>query len=201
MWPPAFIWTGFDGGVVMTALLVVAFRSRLRLQGFITGRQFHDLGMLVFAFSVFWMYLNWAQYIVIWYGQLPFEQSFFIQRFGAPYGPIASSAVILIFVLPFFGLLTRPPKKVPAVLGFFCILVLVGEWLQRYLEVYPPLERTPTLPMGFAEIGIGIGFLGLFLAAYLWYLRRIPVLPSPATLAARGSAVVAAPAPAAVATE
>ncbi|HET7321241.1 MAG TPA: hypothetical protein VFI96_02020, partial [Longimicrobiaceae bacterium] len=109
MFPPAFIWTGFDGGVVLTAIMVAVFYRRMRLESFVTERQFHDLGMLVFAFSVFWMYLNWGQYIVIWYGQLPFEQIFFIKRFEAPYGPIASAVVIFIFVLPFLGLLSKTP--------------------------------------------------------------------------------------------
>jgi hypothetical protein len=193
MFPVAFFWTGFHGGVAATAIAVVLLRSRMGLDSFITVRQFHDLGKLVFAFSVFWMYLNWSQYIVIWYALLPWEQEFFVKRFGDLYGPISGAVVILVFVLPFVGLLTRPPKKAPPVLAFFCTLILVGHWLERFLLIAPSMWEGEELPLGVPEIAVGLGFLGLFLASYLWYLRRAPILPSPAALAARGSAVVAVP--------
>src|SRR5690606_31070040 len=119
----AFFWAAFQGGVAATAIAVVVLRPVLRLEPFITGRQFHDLGKLVFAFSVFWMYLNWSQYIVIWYGLLPWEQPYFVNRFAEPFGVVAATVVILVFVLPFFGLLTKPPKRVPAILAFFAGLV------------------------------------------------------------------------------
>jgi hypothetical protein len=181
--------------VCATAIAVALLRSRTRLEDYITARQSHDLGKLIFAFAVFWMYLNWGQYIVIWYGLLPHEQEFFVRRFVAPFGPIASAVVILVFVVPFFGLLTRPPKMIFGILAGFATLILIGGWLERYLNVYPALfEGGTELPLGVTEVGIGLGFLGLFLACYLWWMRRFPILPSPATLAARGSPIIAVPA-------
>jgi hypothetical protein len=196
MFPVAFFWAGFHGGVAATAIAIAFLRSRTRLESYITPRQSHDLGKLIFAFSVFWMYLNWAQYIVIWYGLIPNEQTYFVNRFVHPFGGIASSVVILVFVLPFFGLLTRPPKMFFGIVAFFGGLILVGDWLERYLLVYPALyEGGPekSLPLALPEIAIGLGFLGLFAASYLWYAARFPLLPSPASLKARGSAVVAVP--------
>lgn len=194
MFPVAFFWTGFHGGVAATAIAATLLRSRLRLHDFITPRQYHDLGKLVFAFSVFWMYLNWSQFIVVWYGLLPWEQEWFVNRFEAPFGIIAQAVVILVFVLPFFGLLARAPKMVPQVLAGFSVLILIGHWLERFLLIYPSLWEGEALPLGFAEIGIGLGFMGLFLASYLWFARSYPLLPSPAMLAARDSVVVATPA-------
>jgi hypothetical protein len=193
MFPVAFFWTGFHGGVAATAIAVCLLRTPMGLDAFITRRQFHDLGKLVFAFSVFWMYLNWSQYIVIWYGLLPWEQEFFVKRFGEPFAPIAGSVVLLVFVVPFLGLLTRPPKMVPQVLAFFAALILVGHWLERFLLVVPSIWEGESLPLGAVEVGIALGFAGLFLASYAWYLRRVPILPSPATLAARGSPLVSVP--------
>jgi hypothetical protein len=195
MFPVAFFWTGFHGGVAATAIAAALLSPRIGIEGFVTGRQWLDLGRLVFAFSVFWMYLNWSQYIVIWYGLLPFEQKFFIERFSEPYGVIARAVVFLVFVVPFLGLLTRPPKRVPTIVAFFATLILVGHWLERFLLIYPAVyEGDGHLPLGIPEIGIGLGFLGLFLAAYLWFLRTFPVLPSPAALAAVEPSVVVVPA-------
>ena len=194
MFPVAFFWTGFHGGVAMTAIAVTLLRGPMGLEPYITRSQFHDLGKLVFAFSVFWMYLNWSQYIVIWYGLLPWEQEFFVQRFAEPYAPISGAVVLLVFALPFLGLLTRPPKMIPQVVAFFATLILIGHWLERFLLIAPSIWEHENLPLGFLEIGLALGFGGLFLASYLWYLTRVPILPSPATLAARGSALVTVPA-------
>lgn len=193
MFPVTFFWAAFQGGVAATAIAVVLLRKPLRLEEFITPRQFHDLGKLVFAFSVFWMYINWSQYIVIWYGLLPWEQPFFVNRFAEPFGTISAMVVILVFVLPFFGLLTRPPKKVPAILAVFAALVLVGHWLERFLITIPSIWESNVLPLGVPEIGIALGFAGMFLACYLWFVRTFPILPSPATLAARESSFVKVP--------
>lgn len=193
MFPVAFFWTSFHGGVAATAIAVALLRKPLRLQDYITVRQFHDLGKLLFAFSVFWMYLNWSQYIVIWYGLLPWEQEFFVQRFQAPFTNFALAVPLLVFVVPFFGLLGRPPKQVPAILAGFAALILVGHWLERFLLIIPALYEGDHAPMGLPEIGIGLGFAGLFLASYLWYLRTFPLLPSPATLASEEPALVPVP--------
>ncbi len=194
MFPVNFFWAAFHGGVAVTTIAVIVMRSRLGFEDFITRSQYHDLGKLLFAFSTFWMYLHWGQYIVIWYGQLPFEQRFFVLRFSEPFGVITAATVIMVFLLPFFGLLTRAPKMVPQVLAFFAAVILVGHWLERYLLIYPSLWEQDTLPLGLPEIGIALGFGGLFLASYLWYLTRFPLLPSPATLAAREPTIIEVPA-------
>ena len=193
MFPVAFFFTGFHGGVAATGIAVALLRRRIGIEPFVTGRQWHDLGKLIFAFSVFWMYLNWSQYIVIWYGLLPFEQAYFVRRFRDPFGVISMAVVAMVFVTPFFGLLTRPPKRVPAIVAAFATVILLGHWLERFLLIVPSLHEGKELPLGIPEIGIGLGFLGLFLVAYLWFVRTFPVLPSPATLAAGEPSVISVP--------
>ncbi|HEX2191235.1 MAG TPA: hypothetical protein VHG51_20160 [Longimicrobiaceae bacterium] len=199
MYPVAFFMAAFLAGICGTAVAVTLFRRRLGIEQYVTARQYHDLGKLIFAFAVFWMYLNWSQYVVIWYGMLPFEQEWFVKRFEAPFTGLAQAVPLLIFVVPFLGLLSRTPKKVPTIVAGFATLILVGIWLERYMLVYPSLYEAEEgvahhLPFGLPEIGIGLGFLGLFLACYLWYLRSFPILPSPATLAARPPSVIEVPA-------
>jgi hypothetical protein len=194
MFPVAFFVTAFHGGIAATAIAATVLRHKLGLHEFITARQYHDLGKLVFAFSVFWMYINWSQYIVIWYGLLPHEQEWFAHRFIGDFGPFVQVIVILVFVLPFFGLLTRPPKTVPLVLTFFAGLILFGHWLERFMLIVPSLWEGSGFPLGFPEIGMGLGFGALFIASYAWFVGSFPLLPSPASLAARDSAVVAVPA-------
>jgi hypothetical protein len=185
MFPVAFFISAFHSALAMTIVMVVIHRRSLRLHEWITDRQFHDIGKLLFAFAVFWMYINWSQYVVIWYGLLPHEQEYFVRKFNAPFGPVVIAAVMMIFVVPFFGLLPRSIKKMPEILAGFAVLVLLGHWLERFLLVTPNIFDTPkALPLGLVEIALALGFGGLFVACYTWFLRTFPVLPSPVSLAA-----------------
>ena len=193
MFPVTFFWAAFHSGVTATAVAVTLLRAPTGIADYVTPRQYHDLGKLVFGFSVFWMYINWSQYIVIWYGLLPWEQPFFLYRFDAPFGAVTVAVLMLVFVIPFFGLLTRPPKMVPAILAGFSALILLGIWLERFIISVPSIWEGDDLPLGLPEVGIGLGFLGLFALCYTWFVSTFPVLPSPASLAAREPAIVEAP--------
>jgi hypothetical protein len=196
MFPVIFFIDGFHAGLAMTALMIVVFRKRIGVDEFITKNQFHDLGKLIFAFAVFWMYINWSQYVVIWYGGLPHEQEWFVLRFHEPFGTLVRIAVGCIFVAPFLGLLTRPPKKNPAVLAAFAVVILVGHWLERFLLTVPSLYHSGEFtrsPIGLPEIGIALGFGALWMLCYTWFMRTFPVLPSPATLAAVDTGFVELP--------
>lgn len=194
MFPVAFFISAFHSALAMTIVMVVLFRRSLRLHEWITARQFHDIGKLLFAFAVFWMYINWSQYVVIWYGLLPHEQEYFIRKFNPPFGPFVIAAVMMIFVVPFFGLLPRSIKKMPEILAGFAVLVLIGHWLERFLIATPNFWVLPgSVPAGqdwgiirpgLPEIGVALGFLGMFVFCYTWFLRTFPVLPSPVSLAA-----------------
>lgn len=174
---PYFFMAGFLGGISATILFTVAYRKSLGLDGVIRTPQFHDLGKLQFAFCVFWAYLFWSQYLVIWYGLLPWEQAFFVDRLGQPYSGIAMTVFFLIFVAPFFGLLGAAPKRTPQILAVFASLVLVGLWLERYILVYPSFYQGIDSPrLGWQEVGTGLAFAGLFIGATVRFATRYPVV-------------------------
>lgn len=196
MYPVAFFISAFHSAIAMTIVMVVLHRKSLGLESYITERQFHDIGKLLFAFAVFWMYINWSQYVVIWYGLLPHEQEYFVRKFTAPFGPYVMAAVMLIFVVPFFGLLARSVKKMAPILAGFACLVMVGHWLERFLMATPNYWEASwgSIGIGLPEILMGLGFLGLFAACYRAFLQRFPVLPSPVALNAIPSGLVTFPA-------
>ena len=200
MFPVTFLVSAFHSGLAMTAIAMVVLRRKLKLEEQITGAQFHDLGKLIFAFAVFWMYVNWSQYVVIWYGLLHHEQEFFIQRFHPQFALLTEIAVAAIFVFPFLALLPRAPKKVPGVLAGVSAVIVIGHWLERYLITVPSVWDVDTnpfrhhTPFGLTEIGISLGFAGLFFASYAWFLATFPVLPSPASLATIPTPTITLPA-------
>jgi hypothetical protein len=123
----------------------------------------HDFGKLVFAFSIFWMYLSFAQYLVIWYGDLPTETFFLILRFWhRPWEPLAWLCPTLNWVIPFFVLMGVKPKKNPVILRTVALLGMAGVWLTDYVMVVPSLSPNH-VPLGWVELSITAGFLGIFL--------------------------------------
>ncbi len=138
--------------------------------------QFHDLGKLLFAFAVFWTYLWFSQLIVIWYGNIPRETNWFVQRTSNGFAPLLALQMILIFFLPFVLLLGRAPKMRPRWLGFVALLVLLGFWIERYNLVFPSIWEGPP-PLGLPELGIFVGFVGLFGLTYSLFATTFPLLP------------------------
>jgi hypothetical protein len=173
---PYFFMGAVLGGTMTTALILITLRHRLGLHSWITSSTLHDLGKLAFGFTVFWGYMFFSQYIVIWYGLLPWEQEFIIHRFVPPFRIIAQLVGVLLFVIPFFGLMGVAAKRTPAVFATFAGISLLGLWLERYLIVYPSLYiGTDLLPMSWQEPLILLFFVGLYLASISFFLTRMPL--------------------------
>jgi hypothetical protein len=173
-----FGWYFFAGafwsGLVAMALTAVVLRARLGARNIFTNPTvMHDFGKMVFAFSVFWVYLVFAQYIVIWYGDLPVETFFIVQRVHhMPWSPLSVACVVLIWLIPFTVLMSVRTKKTPMVLGTVSALGLVGMWLERYVLVVPSLSLD-AIPFGPTQFLISIGFLGAFLVSAVPGLNRV----------------------------
>jgi hypothetical protein len=156
-------------------LLTMWWRKALHAESLVVERHFHDLGKLCFAFTAFWGYLSFGQYLVIWYGNMGEETHFFHQRFIHPWQPIATSVVFLVFVLPFFGLLSRAAKVYLPTMALFAVCSVVGVWLQRYSEVYPSLYGTvPRAPLGLPELGVLVMYLGVWGLCYFAFMDAFP---------------------------
>lgn len=174
---PLFFMGGFLGGIAATAVLTSLYREKLGLKEIIQTPQFHDLGKLTFAFCVFWIYLFWSQFLVIWYGLLPAEQPYLVHRFQAPYGSITTLVVLLLFVVPFIGLISAVAKKSPVTLSFFAVVVLVGLWLERYMQTYPSYYHAdPQIVFGWQEIGFALPFAGLLILSLAYFANRFPLV-------------------------
>ena len=172
-------WQFFIGGwlesLMVFALLARAWRTFMRADEIITDVHFHDIGKLCFAFTAFWGYLTFGQLLVIWYGNVAEETHFFRKALVAPWTTLTVLVVLLTFVLPFFGLLGKYPKVKTPWMAFFAMCSLVGLWLHRYLEIYPADQQGVTsLPLGIWEIGIFLGYLGIWGFCYLSFMDAFP---------------------------
>ena len=162
------------------ALIIFAAIFRL-VQGAsseLSSSHFHDVGKLFFAFCLVWADFFYVQLLVIWYGNISEETSYVIKRTAMlPWKPLAWSIFVVCFIVPFFVLLRRKIKTRPIVMMVLCSAVILGMWLEHFLLLGPALTPDVTsLPIGFAEGLIGLGFLGLMVLAVTLFLKRFPEL-------------------------
>ena len=173
----AFYFMGsFLAALMALAVLTIALRRRMRLEQLVSEKQLHDLGKLCFGFTVFWAYLMWSQYLVIWYGNLPEETYFIFYRLIGPWRPVGVWVFLLVFVIPFIGLLGVKPKRYPPTFLAFALISLVGIWLERYLEVVPSINGGAGPAIGVPEIGVTLFFGGLFLLSMGLFAARYPMI-------------------------
>jgi hypothetical protein len=171
-----FFMGAFWGGVAATAWATVyAKRKDPDLNKLMGPQQLHDLGKLSFAFTVFWAYLFFSQYLVIWYGKLPWEQAWIIHRAEAPWGTLSAWTFVICFVVPFAGLLRMKAKLNPFTLSLFTSVILIGLWMERYLMVVPSIHESGPIITPWEPL-IGFLFLGLFLWSIRWFLSTFPAV-------------------------
>ena len=165
---------GLGALIILAAIFRLVQGSRSEL----SAAHFHDVGKLFFAFCLVWADFFYVQLLVIWYGNIPEEASYVIQRTMIhPWKSLAWTICLVSFVLPFFVLLSKKVKTKPLYMIVICGVVLVGLWLEHLLLLGPALNhQVATLPLGFTDGLIALGFLGLMALAVTFFLKRFPEL-------------------------
>jgi hypothetical protein len=170
-----FFMGGWLGALMTWSLLVMWWRRHLGAVDLITEHHFHDLGKLCFAFTAFWGYLTFGQYLVTWYGNVGEETHYPRLRLIQPWMPLTVAVLFMMFVIPFFGLLSRAAKVYLPTFITFALSSVFGLWILRYIEVYPSLLGTPaSVPFGIPELGVTAGVLGIWMLAYARFMDAFP---------------------------
>lgn len=159
-------------------IISVFGRKWLAIDHLVTPKNYHDLGKLMFALCVFWTYNLFAQILPIWYGNMPEETGYLMLRmFVEPWAGLAKVVVALCFLFPFTVLLSRGIKKLPDSLVYIAMIIATGVFLERFILVMPQVWHKDSLPLGFVEIGVFIGFIGAFVSWVTTFLAQVPPTP------------------------
>lgn len=166
----------FQSTMALMILLIIYCSKKGLLTGYVDENHLHDLGKFMFAFTVFWAYIAYSQYMLIWYANLAEETIFFIPRVTGQWMYVSIALLLFKFVVPFLALLPRWAKRKPAHLGAIAILILVMQYVDMYWLIYPNLNDQ-TVIFGLPEILIFLGFLGSFLFVTFRFLSKHNIVP------------------------
>jgi hypothetical protein len=178
-----YFFSGCMLGVFATLVLVFTLLQRL---GYMTKsvntEHYHDLGKWLFAFTFFWGYIAFSQFMLIWYANIPEEVSWFVHRGASTRHQDVNGwswvSIALLFgqlLIPFGGLMSRFMKRKKGLLFFWSCWILVFHWIDVWWMIMPELDGHLYVPI--LEIVCFIGIAGLWFATYLRFLNKAPLRP------------------------
>lgn len=169
----------FSGGLVagfaLCAIAAVVLEKSRLVPG-ITVEHFHDLGKLLFAFTVFWAYIAFSQFFLIWYGNIPEETIWYKVRLEGGFRLLTIALAVGHFALPFFFLMPRSVKRNAATLVASALWLLAMHFVDVYWVVIPSIEGLGARP-GIVDAAAMLAAGGAFLAAFGFLTLRSPLVP------------------------
>lgn len=166
----------FSSGLAVIILLVVWLRRAGPLRDFVTDEHLHDLGKLLFAFSTFWMYIWFSQYMLIWYADIPEETVHYIIRQHQYWMPLFILNMTLNWAVPFVVLLPKRTKRTGSLLAKAAAVVLLGRWLDLYLMIQPAAGGSNP-QFGLWEAAAIAGTFSIFILVFVRAVRSAPAVP------------------------
>ena len=178
-----YSWYNFASTFVAGIALILLFVVYLKNQGYLeytNEEHIHDLGKFMFAFSIFWTYLWFSQYMLIWYANIPEETVYFKSRittdhYSGPYSGIFWFQFLINFLGPLLILMRRGSKRNYTTVTFMAIVILFGHWLDYYQMVFASLFPEH-VELNLFDFGVAAGFVGLIMFTVGRALSKYPLI-------------------------
>ena len=167
--------SSFVSGMSLVALWVIYLKNKGYLE-LTTQEHLHDIGKFMFAFSVFWTYLWFSQYMLIWYANIPEETVYFKHRVQGPYKGIFFLNLIINFICPLLILMKRSAKRNYTLVTFMAVLIIFGHWIDFYQMVMGSLSKEH-VTLGWLDFGILVFFVGCMIFFVSRSLASKPLIP------------------------
>lgn len=174
------------GGAFLTAMavliLILYYLKQLGYMQYVNASHFQDVATYMFGFCIFWGYIWVAQYLLIWYSNIPEEGIYYVKRMRSAdpeymgYRGVFYLALFLNFVIPFFGLMTRNARRNPRVFVPIAFVILIGHWVDLFVLIMPgAVERY--WHIGLLEVGFFLTMAGIFLYVVFNSLTKGNLVP------------------------
>lgn len=139
---------------------------------------FNYLAQMMLAFTILWTYFFFTQYLIMWYGRLPFEMFRFDNMMEQGYGPLWWTFLTLKFIVPFCAFIFTINRHTPSIIATIATGIMVGTWLERYTwisgSVDPQYYHMPMTSL--FDIIVTIIVAALSILAMKWSLTRYGML-------------------------
>lgn len=152
---------GYQTFFAVLAIVTILMKRAGYLKHLVNENHIHDIAKFMFAFTVFWAYTGFSQYMLIWYANLPEETGYFLLRFNQGWEQWSYALFAGKFVVPFFLLLPRGNKRSEEIVFGTAIWILITEYFDLNWMIQPQFWPEG-VKVHFADIGVWLGFLGVF---------------------------------------
>ena len=157
-------------------LMLAVVAKRKPLADLLVTKQFHDLGNLLFAFTILWTYFSLSQFLIMWSGNLPEEAPWYVHRAQPGWNEIAMAIVALQFALPFFLLLQRFMKRKISYLWKVALLIFCLRFVDIFWYIMPAFNEN-LIDVHWMTYVAPIGFGGIWIGIFIEVLKRRPIVP------------------------
>jgi len=161
-------------GIALITLFVVYLKNNGYLE-YTNKEHLHDLGKFMFAFSIFWAYLWFSQFMLIWYANIPEETVYFNPRTHGPYSGVFWFNFIINFLAPFLIFMTRSSKRNYSTITIMSLIIIFGHWLDFYQMVMASVAPEH-VEMNLFDFGIALGFVGIIMLVTGRALSKYPMV-------------------------
>ena len=173
---PIYFWFGnlFAGCAAM--IVFPALLGRSQGSELIFGpNQTRSLGMLVTAFTLMWLYFFWAQFFVMWFGNLPHETGPLWKQMYGHYAPYYWTMMSGCFFVPFAAFIFAVVKRSMLAMCVLAFGINLGIWLSKYLMVVPVFSDDARPFENLLDLAVALGLLAGFMAVVILLARRVPM--------------------------
>jgi len=172
---PIHYWFGnvFAGTAAMIA--IVAVMRRVDGGHHFGPYQIKSLGMLVTGFTLMWLYFFWAQFFVIWFGNLPHESEPLWRQMYGHYSPFFWTMIAGCFFVPFAAFLFAIVKRSVTAMSIIALGINLGIWINKYLMIVPVFSPDDRPFDHWIDTTVALGLLAGFLMVVIILAWRLPM--------------------------
>lgn len=167
--------SSFVSGMSLIALFIIFLKNKGYLE-YTNEEHLHDIGKFMFAFSIFWTYLWFSQYMLIWYANIPEETVYYKHRVQGPYKGIFFLNLIINFLFPVLILMKKSAKRNYTLLAVMAVVIIFGHWLDFYQMVMGSVSKDHVTLSPF-DFGVAALFVGIILFFTNKGLASRPLIP------------------------
>ena len=173
-----YSWYTFASTWVAGIALIILFVVYLKNNGYLeytNQEHLHDLGKFMFAFSVFWTYLWFSQYMLIWYANIPEETTYFKERTQGAYSGVFWFGFIINFLAPLLILMRRGSKRNYTTITIMSLVIIFGHWLDFHQMIFASVAKGH-VEMNLFDFGVALGFVGTIMLVTGNVLSKYPLV-------------------------